>query len=129
MGQAAAADSAEQSVQKASVFGCDSLLIFLRVRNLRYRLISETNQRLVAVMLEMDPCTLTCPNCGADLQPAVHRFVSFKDLFRLKCSSADWMSLATRFFNFLTSLSISSGNSDQGNRHTTYCCYLLQSSS
>lgn len=85
MGQAAAADSAEQSVQKASVFGCDSLLIFLRVRNLRYRLISETNQRLVAVMLEMDPCTLTCPNCGADLQPAVHRFVSFKDLFRLKC--------------------------------------------
>jgi len=36
-------------------------------------------------MLEMDPCTLTCPNCGTDLQPAVHRFVSFKDLFRLKC--------------------------------------------
>lgn len=63
----------------------DSLLIFLKVRDSRYRLISETNQRAVAVMLEVDACTLTCPNCGADLQPAVHRFASFKDLLRLKC--------------------------------------------
>ena len=36
-------------------------------------------------MLEVDPCTLTCPNFGADLQPAVHRIASFKDLLRLKC--------------------------------------------
>lgn len=68
-----------------SVTGCDSLLIFLKVRGSRYRLVSQANQRVVAVMLEVDPCTLPCPNCGADLQPAVHRFVSFKDLFRWKC--------------------------------------------
>lgn len=36
-------------------------------------------------MLEVDPSKLTCPNCGADLQPAERQVVSFKDLIRLKC--------------------------------------------
>ena len=37
------------------------------------------------------------------------------------------MSRVMRCFNFLTPLSISSGNSDQGNRDIMYCCYLFQS--
>jgi hypothetical protein len=40
---------------------------------------------MVAAMLEVDPYTLTCPECGADLQPADHQIASFKDLLRMKC--------------------------------------------
>lgn len=36
-------------------------------------------------MREEAPYTLTCPNCGADLQSAGHQVASFKDLLRLKC--------------------------------------------
>lgn len=46
---------------------------------------SETSQKVVAVMLKADPYTLTCPNCGADLEPAEHQVASFKDLLGLKC--------------------------------------------
>ena len=60
-------------------------MIFLKFGGSRYRLISETKQRAVVEMFEVDSYTLTCRKCGTDLQPAVHRFASFKDLLKLKC--------------------------------------------